>query len=126
MLFINDANNNTVRNCVVEGAGTSGSRGVIGFSTGTVTGNDNNLITGCQVRDQSTATGVPNYLIYSSGSSATVANSGNTVSNNELFNFNDIGILINSTGNDSWTLFGNDIYEVNAAINNVLGIYLLV
>ena len=62
ILFINDASNNTVRNCVVEGASTSIARGVILFSTGAVTGNDNNLITGCQVRDLSTAAGVPQVL----------------------------------------------------------------
>jgi hypothetical protein len=113
--FINDASSNTVRNCVVEGAGTSVAFGVIGFSTGSVTGNDNNLVTGCQVRDLSTAAGVPNILIGSQGSSASVANSGNTISNNELFNFNIYGIYITPTGNDSWTLSGNNIYEVNSA-----------
>jgi hypothetical protein len=123
--FINDASNNTVRNCVVEGAGTSlTTSGVILFETGTVTGNDNNLITGCQVRDLSTAAGVPYVLIGSTGSSPAVANSGNTVSDNELFNFNRYGILINGTGNQSWTVSGNNIYEVNAANNNIEGIAL--
>ena len=121
--FINDSSNNTVRNCIVEGATTNGSGlGVIGFGAGTITGNDNNLITGCQVRDLSTAVGVPMVLIGSSGSSAAVANSGNTVSNNELFNYNSIGLNITSTGNDSWTLSGNTIYEANAATANVYGI----
>jgi hypothetical protein len=121
ILFINDASSNTVRNCVVEGASGS-TLGVIGFSTGTVTGNDNNLITGCQVRDLSTASGVPLYLIGSTGSSAAVSNSGNTVSNNELFNFNFTGIFIPATGNDSWTLSGNNIYEVNAGTSLLVGI----
>jgi hypothetical protein len=124
LLFINDASSNTLRNCVVEGAGTSSTLGVIGFSTGKVAGNDNNLITGCQVRDLSSTTGVPNKLIGSSGSSA-MANSGNTIATNELFNFNQQGIYISATGNASWTLSGNNIYEVNPATSSNAGISIL-
>lgn len=119
LLFINDASNNIVRNCVVEGAGTSTSTSVILFRTGTLTGNDNNQITGCQVRDLSTTTGVPSVLVGSGSTSLAVANSGNTVANNELFNFNERAI--NVAGND-WTLSGNNIYEVNAATTFNLGI----
>jgi hypothetical protein len=120
ILFQNNACSNTVRNCVVEGAST-GTLGVIGFTYGAVTGgNNNNLVTGCQVRDLSTAAGVPTYLIASSGGMA-VPNSGNTVSNNELFNFDNIGIYIHFIGNDSWTLSGNDIHEVNAATGFATG-----
>ena len=111
ILFINDASNNTVRSCLVEGATKSTLVGVIGFSTGTLTGNDNNLITDNQVRDLSTAAGVPAILIGSTGSSNAVANSNNTISNNELFNFYRIGVCINATGNNSWTVSGNNIYE---------------
>jgi hypothetical protein len=118
LLFINDACSNTVRNCVVEGAGGT----VIDFGTGPVTGNDNNLITGCQVRDLSTAAGMPQFLIGSDGISAALANSGNVISNNELFNFKNDGIRITSDGNESWTISGNEIYEVNAAIVGSAGI----
>ena len=121
LLFINDASDNTVRNCVAEGTGTY-FYGVISFRTGTVTGNDNNLITGCQVRDLSTAAGVPYALIGSLGSSAPIANSNNTISNNELFNFNSFGVYISATGNDSWTISGNDIHEVNTATGLVFAI----
>lgn len=124
LLFINDASSNTVRNCVVEGASTSTTLGVIGFGAGTVTGNDNNIITGCQVRDLSSAAGVPNTLIGSSGSSA-AANSGNTLSNNDLFNFNLQGIRFSSSGNGPWTISGNDIHEVNPATSNNAGISIL-
>lgn len=112
ILFQNDSSNNTVRNCVVEGAMTGNSLGVIGFSIGTVTGNNNNLITECRVRDLSTATGVPMNLIGSTGS-ATFPNSNNTISNNECFNFTGTGIHVGLTGNSSWTVTGNDIYDVN-------------
>lgn len=124
LLFINDASSNTVRNCVLEGASTSTTLGVIGFGAGTVTGNDNNIITGCQVRDLSTAAGVPNTLIGSSGSSA-AANSGNTLSNNDLFNFNQQGIRLSASGNGAWTISSNDIHEVNSATSNNAGISIL-
>lgn len=113
LLLINDASSNTVRNCVVEGAGTSyAGNGVVFFGAGKVTGNDNNLVTDCQVRNPSTDITVPENLIHSSGSSEIVANSGNTISNNELFNFNTSGICMGG-GNDLWTLTGNNIYQAN-------------
>lgn len=113
ILFNNDASSNIVRNCNVEGA-AGGPLGVIGFGEGVVTGNDDNLVTGCQVRDLSTVSAVPNYSMGSRGSSA-VPNSRNTIANNELFNFNIGGIHIASFGNESWTISGNDIHEVNAS-----------
>ncbi len=121
ILFQNDASNNTVRNCVVEGASVNGVFGVIGFSYGTTTGNDNNLITDCQVRDLTTTSGVPAILI---GSANTLggSNSGNTVSNNELLNFNSVGIYITSTGNDSWTITGNNLYAVDTRAFEITGI----
>lgn len=122
--FIDDACGNTVRNCVVEGAGQNSSKGVIAFSTGTVTGNDDNLITNCQVRDLSTTAGIPDDLIGSFGSSDAVANSNNTISNNELFNFGHSGIAIHTIGNDSWTLTGNNIYNVTPAASIIMGIYM--
>lgn len=122
LLLINDACENTVSNCIAEGAGTSTSLGVIAFSTGTTSGNDSNLITGCQVRDLSSSAGVPRNAIGSNGTSSTVSNSFNTISNNEVFNFNSFGIYAASTGNDSWTVAGNNVYLVNAATNSATGI----
>jgi hypothetical protein len=120
LFFTNDASGNTVRNCVVEGASTSTTLGVIGFTGGTTTGNNNNLITACQVRDLSTAVGVPNRLIGSSGNTS-IRNSGNVISNNELFNFNQQGLSLSAV-EDPWTISGNNIYEVNAATGSIAGI----
>ena len=44
--FINDATNNTVQNCTIQGRETGVASGTIFFSTGTTTGNDGNIITG--------------------------------------------------------------------------------
>ena len=119
ILFINDASDNTVRNCVVEGAWSSGvgSGAVIFFSTSRVTGNNNNLINACQVRDSSTDYGVPDVLIGSNGN-----NLGNTLANNELFNFDFSGIYIQQGADETWTVSGNDIYEAKPSVTGYQGI----
>jgi hypothetical protein len=120
--FLNDSSNNTVRNSIIEGASQSFTLGVVAFSTGTTTGNDNNLVTENKIRDISTAAGVPSVLIGSSGTSTTVANSGNVLSNNELFNFTTSGARIASTGNETWTFSGNTIYQTAARSTALRGI----
>ncbi|MFZ2278552.1 MAG: choice-of-anchor D domain-containing protein [Prosthecobacter sp.] len=119
VLFINDACNNIVRNCVIEGVATS--YGVVALRSGVTTGNDNNTITGNQIRDRSDAAGVPVYLVNSLGSSDWVANSGNTLSNNDMFNFTGTGIAIFS-GNNSWTITGNTLYQTTARTTLLNGI----
>ncbi|MBB5031855.1 beta strand repeat-containing protein [Prosthecobacter vanneervenii] len=119
----NDASSNTVSNCVVEGATKSTTLGVIGFSAAATRGNNNNLITGCQVRDLSTTSGVPNRLIGVATSS--VSSSGNTVSNSELFNFNLQGILLPASGSGKWSISGNNIYELTPAASSNVGISIL-
>ncbi|TSA27959.1 MAG: hypothetical protein D4R67_05050, partial [Bacteroidetes bacterium] len=110
--FLNDATSNTIRNCYIEGANSGSSSGVIVFSTTTgLVGNDNNTLTQNIIRDRSDATGVPYSLIYSSGT-ALKENSGITISDNELLNFSNNGIIVTSTGNgDSWTITGNSFYN---------------
>jgi CSLREA domain-containing protein len=120
-----DASNNTFRSCIIEGAAEFGSVFFIG--AGSITGNDNNLITDNQIRDRSDSPGVPGTLILTQASSAPggVRNSGNTISNNELFNFTETGITISQTtaGNqESWTISGNTIYQTGARIGFVTGI----
>ncbi|MFO1482413.1 MAG: choice-of-anchor D domain-containing protein [Verrucomicrobiaceae bacterium] len=119
ILFINDASNNIVRNCVLEGVATS--YGVVAFRSGVVTGNDNNTVTGNQIRDRSDASGVPTYLVNSLGSSDWVANSGNTISNNDMFNFTGTGLGV-FTGNNSWTITGNTLYQTTARTTTLNGI----
>ncbi|MFO1439996.1 MAG: right-handed parallel beta-helix repeat-containing protein [Verrucomicrobiaceae bacterium] len=118
ILLINDASNNTVRNCVLEGAAVR----VVFFSTGVTWGNDNNTVTGNQIRDRSDAAGVPSNLVASTGSSDWVANSGNTISNNEMFNFASSGLGI-FTGNASWSITGNTIYQSAPRTTALSGIY---
>jgi hypothetical protein len=117
MRFINDANTNTVRTCTVSGVNTSTSSGVIFFSntTGT-TGNDNNLITDCDLRDGATT---PTNIIYSSGSTSTTAvgNSNVTISNNRIYNYFSAGSASGgvklSSGSTDWIISGNKFYQTS-------------
>ena len=79
-------------------------------------GNDNNTIDNCDIRDGATT---PSNGIYSAGTTATAAqnNSGNTVSNCNIFNFyrnsgttDSTGVLL-AGGNTDWTITGNSFYQ---------------
>lgn len=123
--FINDASNNTVRNCVIEGAQNNSNPsmgGVVFFGPGLTTGNDNNTVTGNQIRDRSDAVGAPLDLVYSYGTSDEVANSNNTILNNDLFNFINTGVTV-SGGNESWNISGNKIYQTASRSGSLVGIY---
>src|SRR5205085_9855123 len=88
--FINDAQNDTIRYCIIESNNTSTSSGTIHFSTTTgANGNDNIAITNCDIRDRSDATGTPVNAIYSTGTSTSSAtyNANILISNNSIYNF---------------------------------------
>ncbi len=119
--LINDASNNTIRNCVLEGNTASSSSGVVFFSTGLTTGNDNNTVAGNHIRDRSDVTSVPANLVYSSGTSDAVANSNNTISNNELSNFLARGLYV-AAGSDSWNVIENTIYQTVPRSDDIHGI----
>ncbi|MBS1731994.1 MAG: hypothetical protein JST02_01740, partial [Bacteroidetes bacterium] len=119
--FIADATNNTITNCTVLGSpsmavGTNG--GVIFFSTGTTTGNDNNTISNCTIG--SAGANLASKGIYGNGSttSAGIGNSGITITNN---NFPDIfGAAVSSAGIycadgcNTWTITNNRFYQTAA------------
>ena len=65
---------------------------------------------------------MPANLIYSAGTSAAIPNKNNTISNNQLNNFTATGITFTSTGNDSWTISGNTIFESAARTTGLIGI----
>lgn len=123
LVFINDASNNAVRNCVIEGATNNNGLGVLVFAGGVTTGNDNNTVEGNQIRDRSDAVGVPENLVYVGGSSDKVSNSNNAFLNNELFNFTQTGVYMNY-GCDSWSITGNTIYQTTARTTGLTGIRL--
>ncbi len=120
--FINDASTNTVQNTTLESGVTSTTSGVIHFSTGATSGNDNNTISNNTIRDRSDAAGVPANLLYSAGTSAAIANTDNIVSNNTMKNFTSNGINLTSTGNQSWVIIGNSIFQEAPRTTSLTGI----
>jgi len=129
----NDASNNTVRSSVVEGAAIDPNAsinptvGVVTVGAGAATGNDDDTVTDNQIRDLSTATGVPSFLFLSAGTSAAVSNSNGTVSDNELFNFKSGGVYVstfNDGSSESWAVTGNNVHQTAASADAVFGILL--
>jgi len=118
--FFGAATGNTINNCTVEGAPVNTVNGVIYFGTATGTGNINNTIDNCDIRDLSTATATPNNAIFSLGSSAALANSV-TVNNCNIYNYFhasqiSCGISL-STSNVSWNITGNRFYQAVTRTN---------
>ena len=114
--FVNDATNNTVTNSTVSGstgAALSSGFGVIYFATGTVTGNDDNIISNNNIT--SAGANLPINGIYSFGTSAAIDNSGITVSGNNIsdfFNTNSSSNGINAnTGSSGWTITNNKFFQ---------------
>ena len=111
--FVNDARSNTLQYLTIHSANTSTSSGTIVFagSTGT-TGNDNNLVDNCDIKDGAS---FPLNAIYSAGTSTSVDNSGNTVSNSNIYNYFGAanasnGVLL-ASNSSAWTINANKFYQ---------------
>jgi hypothetical protein len=117
--FINSAENNVIRDCVISsssGATTAG--GTIFFSTATAgNGNSGNTVTNCGITTaNATADNRPMNSIYSSGS-AGFENKNNTIVNNHFYDFfrstaHSFGINILSNSQD-WHISTNSFYETS-------------
>ena len=113
--FINDASTNTIKNCTLKGSSTDPAGGILLFSptTGTI-GNDGNTI---DHNDITNAGGNrPVNAIYSLGQTGTgLENSGNAISNNNIYDFLNRGTDSNGVFlgnyNTAWTISGNSFYE---------------
>lgn len=121
--FINGAVNDTIKYCSVESNNYAGtSSGTIFFSTTTslVTGNSNNVITNCDIRDNDSVTTSPTYSngIYSLGTSTAYAlyNTNNTIKNCNFYNnYYDIATttaaIYMTSGTNSWIIQNNSFYQ---------------
>jgi hypothetical protein len=121
--FINGAVNDTIKYCTVESNNYAGtSSGTIFFSTTTslVTGNSNNVITNCDIRDNDSVTTSPTYSngIYSLGTSTAYAlyNTNNTIKNCNFYNnYYDIATttaaIYMTSGTNSWIIQNNSFYQ---------------
>ncbi|MEP7128407.1 MAG: hypothetical protein ABI729_06045, partial [Chitinophagales bacterium] len=134
----NDATNNIIQNCTILGdnsgnVSSSTDGAVIYFgAAGSGSGNDNNTIQNCNVGPATIF--LPFTLIKSYGSASPKENSGNSISNNNLYDYTNnsnnvdcqaIGIYFGST---SWTISANKIYQTaqrdisSGAADNFYGI----
>lgn len=111
--FINDATNNTVRNCTIEGASTLTSSGTVFFSTAASVGNASNAITGNIIK--AVGTNLPTNGIYSSGSSVLIDNSDITISNNSIQDYFNAASASNgiylAAFSSAWTISGNKLFQ---------------
>jgi gliding motility-associated-like protein len=116
--LIESANTNTIQYCKIKGSGMGVPGGIIFLSTATTgPGNslnifDNNNITSEGIKR-------PVNAIYSLGS-AGFENSGNTLSNNNVFNVLNKGNASNGVlldaNNTGWTISGNSFYETSSFV----------
>ena len=116
--FINGAKNDTIQYCYLKGASPSATNGIVVFSTDATvgsTGNDNNIISNCQLTNPGTIpTARVINAIYSLGTVGR-ENSGNVISNNLFYDFRSLstssnGILIGSNSSN-FTISGNSFYQ---------------
>ena len=122
LLFINDASSNIVKYCELKASNTNTGRAVVLFWSGIETGNDNNTIDYCNINGNSASA----QCVYSLGkttftTSSDTMNSGNTISNSNIYDFylgNTLtsvtyGIRIH-TNNTNWTISNNSVYQTAA------------
>ena len=115
--MINGATNNAVRYCILKGSAPGTGSGVLLFSTSAgPSGNNGNII---EFNDITGSDDVnrPLNAIYSAGSSA-FANSSDTISSNNIYNFlnprlSSSGIYLGSNSTD-WIISGNSFYETGS------------
>ncbi len=131
--FKNDATNNTITNCTILGS-YSGSVGLnggnISFSTGTLTGNDNNTISYCNLGPA--GTNIPTKLVNGIGSttSSAIANSTILIDHcimHDFFLTGGCAAVYAITGNSDWSISNNIIYQTDTrtftAAGTMYGIY---
>ncbi|UOK43676.1 MULTISPECIES: T9SS type A sorting domain-containing protein [Flavobacterium] len=116
--FVGDATNNTITNCNILGSNTTNTStagGVVFFGTGTLTGNDGNTISSCDIGPAGTA--LPAKLIFSLGTNTNegTCNSEITISDCNLYDYflasNNSAAIFASTGSSAWNITNNKIYQ---------------
>ena len=110
--FANISTANTLRYCSIRGGSTTATSGVVVFGSSAATGNNNNLISNCSIRDA--GSGLPTIGIYALGN-ASFPNTTNTIDNCNIFNFFNAtlasqGINIGA-GNTGWSITNNNFYQ---------------
>lgn len=114
--FINSAENNTVKYCVIQGAETNTSSGIVSFSSATTgNGNDGNLILYNNITGSVAGRAIN--AVYSAGTRVS-ENSGNSICNNNIYDFLHPAIASNgiriAANNTQWIISGNSLYETTS------------
>ena len=117
--FVGSAQHNSLDYCILRGAGTGLTSGVVSFSTASSgSGNDGNTINKCVITGVS-LTDRPVNAIYSSGTTGN-DNSGNVISENSIINNWPTGSAAYSIhlgpGTSAWTITGNSFYDTTAFV----------
>ena len=118
--LINDAQHDTITHCIFEsvnntvGTITFGGTNVLGG-----TGNSNNAILHCVIRDTLgtlPANNIPNTGFFSQGTVGS-NNDNNTLAFNEVVNFGFNGINLSTTAGDFWNINNNSFYRTIVKAN---------
>jgi hypothetical protein len=126
--FINDASFNHFFNLTIKGAAptaATAASGTVFFSTGLLTGNDNNYFLNSNLDGTSNSS----CLLFSGGSNATFAveNSNDSLVNCKIYDFfsttvaSPYGVLLNA-GNTDWFISGNSFYQTVARTTALQGL----
>lgn len=123
--FGEDAGNNTITRCIIEGSSTSASSGTMIFATGTTTGNDNNTLSLNTIR--AAGSNLPLNAVYSAGTSILVDNSGNTIENNNIQDYynaagNSNGVFI-ASNSSAWQVSGNRFFQSATRTSTAAGVH---
>jgi len=116
--FINSAESNNMKYCIVKSSCKSTGVGMINFtSSASGNGNDNNIIEYCNITNA--GGNRPLNAIFSSGGAGR-ENSGNIIRNNNFYdifnpNASSNGIMISHQSTD-WTITGNSFYETTTLV----------
>lgn len=117
ILYSNDACNNTLRNCSIEGNVSGNPLIYIGVAKTGGTGNDYILISNNNIRSRTDVAGTYQYGIYAfgSGSNTSMFNDNISILNNAFYDFYTNGAsciaLYIDDGNTDFTISGNSFYQ---------------
>ena len=106
----NDASDNVIKYCLLRGANTSATGGVIVFNTSVSTGNNNNIIEHNYISSVVTNT-TPHNAIYATANNG-IPNQGNVIRNNYIHNYTNRGVFI-AANNNNTTITGNHFYQTS-------------
>lgn len=109
----NTASQDTIRNCIIEGATTTAALGAVTFYTNT-NPPDNIVIENCDIKNYSTS--ALSRGIYVAGGDNI------TIKNNNIYNFNSEGISLANAKPETVTITGNSFYRTTVVTTALTGI----